>query len=147
MTGRSTVLRLAPGYRLGADMAEKQKILSLSDAMAGLPEDFGFFAERFRTTIQPALAAREGVDEALLQEWAISQPALESRSVQAAAIAVPKAWRYVGEMKEIAAALAKAGLPTGFHLGAAELYEKLTGFKDMTNPPPTIPAVVNTLNR
>ena len=41
-------------------MAEKQKILSLSDAMAGLPEDFGFFAERFRTTIQPALAAREG---------------------------------------------------------------------------------------
>lgn len=40
-------------------MAEKQKILSLSDAMAGLPGDFGFFAERFRTSIQPALAARE----------------------------------------------------------------------------------------
>lgn len=93
-----------------------------------------------------ALAAREGIDEALLQEWAISQPELERRSIQAAAVAVPKAWRYVGEMKEIAAALANAGLPTGFHLAAAELYEKLTPFKDMTNPPPTIPAVVNTLN-
>jgi 3-hydroxyisobutyrate dehydrogenase-like beta-hydroxyacid dehydrogenase len=93
-----------------------------------------------------ALAAREGVDEALLQEWAISQPALERRSIQAAAVAVPKAWRYVGEMKEIAAALANAGLPTGFHLAAAELYEKLTPFKDMTNPAPTVPAVVNTLN-
>ena len=93
-----------------------------------------------------ALAAREGVDEALLQEWAISQPALERRSIQAAAVAVPKAWRYVGEMKEIAAALAQAGLPRGFHLAAAELYEKLTPFKDLTNPPPTIAAVVNTIN-
>jgi len=27
--------------------------------MAGLPKDFGFFAERFQTAIQPALAARE----------------------------------------------------------------------------------------
>lgn len=40
-------------------MAEKEKILSLSDAMAGLPNEFGFFAERFSTVIQPALAARE----------------------------------------------------------------------------------------
>lgn len=40
-------------------MADKQEILSLSDAMAGLPKDFGFFPERFRTTIQPQLAARE----------------------------------------------------------------------------------------
>lgn len=40
-------------------MAEKQKILSLNEAMEGLPDDFGFFPERFRTVIQPALAARE----------------------------------------------------------------------------------------
>jgi len=40
-------------------MAKKQEILSLSDAMAGLPKDFGFFAEHFSTSVQPQLAARE----------------------------------------------------------------------------------------
>lgn len=92
-----------------------------------------------------ALAAREGVDQALLQEWAISQPDLERRSIQAAGVAVPKAWRYVGEMKEIAATLAAAGLPSGFHTAAADLYERLTPFKDMTNPAPTVAAVVDAL--
>jgi hypothetical protein len=40
-------------------MAEKREILTLSDALAGLPKDFGFFADRFTNTIQPALAGRE----------------------------------------------------------------------------------------
>jgi 3-hydroxyisobutyrate dehydrogenase-like beta-hydroxyacid dehydrogenase len=92
-----------------------------------------------------ALAAREGVDQALLQEWAISQPDLERRSIQAAAVAVPKAWRYVGEMKEIAATLAAAGLPSGFHTAAADLYERLTPFKDMTHPALTVAAVIDAL--
>ncbi len=92
-----------------------------------------------------ALAAREGVDQALLQEWALSQPDLERRSVQAAAVAVPKAWRYVGEMREIAATLVCAGLPSGFHTAAAALYERLSSFKDRTNPAPTVAAVIDAL--
>ena len=40
-------------------MADKREILSLSEAMEGLPEDFAFFADRFTGTIQPALAGRE----------------------------------------------------------------------------------------
>ncbi len=40
-------------------MAKKEQVQSLSEAMQGLPKDFGFFAERFSSTIQPALAARE----------------------------------------------------------------------------------------
>ncbi len=40
-------------------MAKKQEILSLSDAMAGLPKDFGFFADHFSSAVQPKLAARE----------------------------------------------------------------------------------------
>lgn len=92
-----------------------------------------------------ALAAREGVEQALLQEWALSQPDLERRSVQAAAVAAPKAWRYVGEMKEIAATLAAAELPSGFHAAAAALYDRLTCFKDQTDPPPTVAAVISAL--
>ena len=40
-------------------MAKKQEILSLSDAMAGLPKDFAFFADHFSSSVQPQLAARE----------------------------------------------------------------------------------------
>jgi 3-hydroxyisobutyrate dehydrogenase-like beta-hydroxyacid dehydrogenase len=90
-------------------------------------------------------AAAEGVDRALLQEWAISQPNLERRSHQAAAVATPKAWRYVGEMKEIAATFEAAGLPAGFHNAAAEVCQRLAPFKDQTDPAPAIADVIDKL--
>ena len=92
-----------------------------------------------------ALAAHEGVDRALMEEWAISQPDLERKSNRAAAVAVPKAWRYVGEMEEIAATFQAAGLPTGFHNAAAEICARLAPFKDQTDPPPTVAAVIEAL--
>jgi 3-hydroxyisobutyrate dehydrogenase-like beta-hydroxyacid dehydrogenase len=82
-----------------------------------------------------AYAAYEGVDRALMEEWAISQPALEKKCDRAAAVAVPKMWRYVGEMREIAEAFENAGLPGGFHSAAAEICERFTCFKDQTEPP------------
>ena len=92
-----------------------------------------------------ALAAHEGIDQALLQEWSISQPELERRCQRAAAVAVPKMWRYVGEMEEIADTFRAAGLPAGFHLAAAEICQRLTPFKDQTDPGPALPAVVDTI--
>ncbi|HKY07853.1 MAG TPA: DUF1932 domain-containing protein [Candidatus Binatia bacterium] len=90
-------------------------------------------------------AAHEGVDEALLEEWSISQPALAKKCDRAAAVAVPKAWRYVGEMQEIAEAFQRAGLPTGFHQAAAEICERFACFKDQTQPPLTVDKVVQAL--
>jgi len=69
-----------------------------------------------------ALARAEGVESALLEEWGISQPGLERRSAAANESAAAKGWRWVGEMEEIAAAMAAAGLPEGFHQAAAEVY-------------------------
>ena len=69
-----------------------------------------------------ALARAEGVESALLEEWGISQPGLERRSAAANESAAAKGWRWVGEMQEIAAAMAAAGLPEGFHQAAAEVY-------------------------
>jgi 3-hydroxyisobutyrate dehydrogenase-like beta-hydroxyacid dehydrogenase len=92
-----------------------------------------------------AYAAHEEIDRALLEEWAISQPGLEKKSARAAAVAVPKAWRYVGEMREIAEAFESAGLSGGFHLAAAELCERLVRFKDQTEPPLSVAAVVPAL--
>jgi 3-hydroxyisobutyrate dehydrogenase-like beta-hydroxyacid dehydrogenase len=69
-----------------------------------------------------ALARAEGVESVLLEEWALSQPGLEKRWDGAAAAASAKGWRWVGEMEEIAATMAAAGLPEGFHQAAAEIY-------------------------
>ena len=57
--------------------------------------------------------------------------------------AVPKAWRFAGEMDEIAQTLADLALPTGFHQAAAQLYRELDTLKDQ--PAPTIEAVLAAL--
>ena len=93
-----------------------------------------------------ALAAAEGVEEALLEQWRVSQSDLETRSERAAHGSAPKAWRFVGEMREIAATYEAAGLPAGFHLAAAELYERLAHFKDRTDPPVTLAEVIDALS-
>ena len=74
-----------------------------------------------------ALARAEGVEEALLAEWALSQPGLDGRSERAARSAAAKGWRWVAEMEEIAETMAAAGLPDGFHRAAAEIYRRSPG--------------------
>jgi 3-hydroxyisobutyrate dehydrogenase-like beta-hydroxyacid dehydrogenase len=81
-----------------------------------------------------ALATHEGIEAALLEEWKRSQPELPKRS-EVITVQARKAWRWVGEMEEIAASFEAAGLPGGFHLAAADLYRRLEGFKDGAGPP------------
>jgi mannosyltransferase len=71
-----------------------------------------------------ALARAEGVEETLLAEWGLSQPTLAARSDSAARSAAAKGWRWVAEMEEIAATMAAAGLPPGFHQAAAIIYDR-----------------------
>lgn len=82
-----------------------------------------------------ALAIHEGVDAALLAEWARSRPDVPQRSEEAVAQNARKAWRFVGEMEEIAATFGAAGLPEGFHQAAAEVYRRMAGWKDTRTPP------------
>ena len=76
-----------------------------------------------------ALAERSGVSAALLAEWDLSQPGLTARSAAAARSTSPKAWRFEGEMREVAATFAAADLPAGFHEAAAELYARMADLK------------------
>jgi len=69
-------------------------------------------------------ARATGVEEPLRAEWARSQPGLDARWQAAADSAAAKGWRWVGEMNEIAATFAGAGLPSGFHEAAAEIFER-----------------------
>lgn len=67
-------------------------------------------------------ARHEGVEDALRAEWARSQPDVDGRARVARASADAKGWRWVGEMREIAATFAGADQPVGFHLAAAEVF-------------------------
>lgn len=82
-----------------------------------------------------AMAIWAGVDKALLDEWALSQGDLGARSERAAGETARKAWRFIGEMAEIAATFDDAGLPDGFFRAAAEIYESLAGYKDAPGMP------------
>jgi 3-hydroxyisobutyrate dehydrogenase-like beta-hydroxyacid dehydrogenase len=71
-----------------------------------------------------ALARAEGVEEALLAEWALSQPQLAAQSERAAQSGATKGWRWIAEMEEIAHCMAEADQPDGFHQAAAEIYRR-----------------------
>jgi len=77
-----------------------------------------------------ALAEYHGITEALLSEWSISQPGLEQRSSNTAPGTSRKGWRFTGEMLEISKTYSEAGLPGDFHQAAAEIYRRMTPFKD-----------------
>jgi len=78
-----------------------------------------------------ALAESNGVAKELLAEWDISQPGLPDRAEFTANRTSLKAWRFVGEMREIAATFAESELPTGFHAAAAEIYSRMATLKDV----------------
>jgi 3-hydroxyisobutyrate dehydrogenase-like beta-hydroxyacid dehydrogenase len=81
-----------------------------------------------------ALAVREGVLDALEQQWAGGRERLNERAAGLGGAAA-KAWRWVGEMEEIASTFEAAGLPGGFHHAAAEVYRRLEQFKDDPDAP------------
>jgi 3-hydroxyisobutyrate dehydrogenase-like beta-hydroxyacid dehydrogenase len=72
-----------------------------------------------------ALARAEGVEPALLAELSRSLPELPAQADRAARGAAAKAWRWAGEMDEIAAAFAADDLPAGFHQAAADIYRRV----------------------
>jgi 3-hydroxyisobutyrate dehydrogenase-like beta-hydroxyacid dehydrogenase len=90
-----------------------------------------------------ALASAEGVEDSLVREWKISQPELSARAEGAARSNAKKAWRFIGEMEEIAATFAAAGLPDAFHQGAAEIYRRMAIYKE--GPAPSFADVLRAL--
>ncbi|MBY5161535.1 NAD(P)-dependent oxidoreductase [Salsipaludibacter albus] len=82
-----------------------------------------------------AMARAEGVEGEVLAEWDRSLPGMRvtERSGRAGALAA-KAWRFAGELDEIAATMATHDLPDGFHHAAAEVYRSLAPLRDHPDP-------------
>jgi 3-hydroxyisobutyrate dehydrogenase-like beta-hydroxyacid dehydrogenase len=76
-----------------------------------------------------AAAEQLGVRGNLQRQWAGDDPAFANKVEQRLRQAAAKAWRFEGEMDEIAATFRDAGLPGEFHAAAALLYRRLAAFK------------------
>lgn len=83
-----------------------------------------------------AAAQALGVWEELQQQWSRDWPDLAQQSVQRVRRVTAKAWRFSGEMDEIASTFRGVGLPGDFHAGAAGLYRRIAHFKDAPSTPP-----------
>ena len=66
-----------------------------------------------------------GVMEALRAEWDHSVPEATERLARVTQAAGPKAWRYIGEMLEIASTFESVGQPSGYHRAASTTYERV----------------------
>jgi len=80
-----------------------------------------------------ALAETEGVVAGLDHAWDLMIPHLHDQLRRSATGSAPKAWRFEGEMLEIAATFASARLPAGFHAAAADIYGRLGELRDNTD--------------
>ncbi len=80
-------------------------------------------------------AEQLGVREDLDREWARRDPDVAEQRVNQVRNVTGKAWRFAGEMQEIAATFEAAGMPPGFFEAAHEIYQRMARFKDAEDTP------------
>ena len=77
-----------------------------------------------------ATAENLGVREALEQQWFHDDRSFAEQAPERVRNVTTKAWRFAGEMEEIATTFRDAGLPGEFHAAAAIVYRRLAHFKN-----------------
>jgi 3-hydroxyisobutyrate dehydrogenase-like beta-hydroxyacid dehydrogenase len=92
------------------------------------------------------LAASEslGVRADLERQWSRRGSDFADQTQRRVRRVTAKAWRFAGEMEEIAATFEFAGLPGGFHKAAGDIYQRIAHFKVVEETPP-IKAVLEAL--
>ena len=88
-----------------------------------------------------ATASAFDVSKELYDQWSRGGSKFADESKEKIRAFTKKAWRFVGEMKEISSTFQSAGLPGGFHDAAGDIYTRLAGFKDA----PSIPSIESIL--
>ena len=83
-----------------------------------------------------AVAETLDVREELANQWSRGGSDFAEKTNRRVRGVTAKAWRFAGEMKEIASTFESAGMPGEFHAAAAEVYLRIAGFKDAQEIPP-----------
>lgn len=81
------------------------------------------------------LAEALKVREELESEWSENGDDFVQKAHGRSRRVTAKAWRFSGEMREIASTFQAAGFPDGFHQAASEIYERLSAFKSRDETP------------
>jgi 3-hydroxyisobutyrate dehydrogenase-like beta-hydroxyacid dehydrogenase len=82
-----------------------------------------------------ASAESLGVRNELYQQWDMDDEGFSEQVNQRTTRVTAKAWRFEGEMNEIAETFQEAGLPADFHKAAAEIYRRMSSFKEADEVP------------
>jgi 3-hydroxyisobutyrate dehydrogenase-like beta-hydroxyacid dehydrogenase len=82
-----------------------------------------------------AAAQALGVRAELEARWSTDWPGFAEATGQRVRKVTAKAWRFAGEMQEIAATFQGAGLPEEFFLASAQVYRRIAGYKDAPSEP------------
>ena len=95
------------------------------------------------------LAAAESLEvrNELYKLWDMDNEGFSEQANRRATRVTAKAWRFEGELLEIASTFQNVGLPTGFHEAAAEIYHRMAGFKDSPGAPSLDPVLKALLNQ
>ena len=83
-----------------------------------------------------AAARRMGVQKELERQWSRHGSNFAEDTLTRIRSVTAKAWRFSGEMEEIASTFEEAGLPDGFHLAASDIFQRIAKFKGSAPTPP-----------
>ncbi|HEY3473050.1 MAG TPA: DUF1932 domain-containing protein, partial [Anaerolineales bacterium] len=76
-----------------------------------------------------------GVRDELFQQWEMDEQGFSEQVKRRVRRVTAKAWRFEGEMLEIASTFQQSGVPHGFHRAAAEVYHRMAAFKGASEIP------------
>jgi len=96
-----------------------------------------------------AAAEGMGVRTDLEKHWARKDSDFSQSTLNRIRQVTQKAWRFSGEMNEIASTFEAAGIPGGFHLAAGDLFNRIAKFKGADPIPPVedvLEALLNSSN-
>ncbi len=98
---------------------------------------FAAYSKGTTALLSMILAGAEalGVRANLEEQWSRGGSDFATQTQQRVRRVTAKAWRFEGEMHEIAATFAHVGLPAGFHEAAANIYQRLAHFKEADTHP------------
>ncbi len=124
----------AAGYFRGGPL-EFEVLGDLAGQASALKMCFAAYSKGTAALVAAVLGTAEalGVQGALERQWGRSGPNYE-RAVSSVRTAAPKAWRFSGEMREIADTFESVEVPNGFPAAARAIYEKMAPFKGGAEP-------------